>query len=796
MVAPFVAAAQGAAHVGSAGAAALGLGMGRADLELTQDLFKLQMRQAKRLWTADWAENSVRHGEQCLQSAQQHSESQAMATAAYFQAEKLASQGIKLARDQDCRAYEMAWRAEVRESLRDELTNQNNRFNIIMLCDTVCLSCVFSLVADGSPPEGTHQIMLNFYVFSLGLSITLFTISLWCAVIVVRRLHEHTASTLERKLFAQNEDLQKAWRHQLEKNLPTGPDVMHLVNQAYERWVAEYLSHIGDSSIQLLSIGVVAMFVTAGLLMHNQYLIEYDAAISVPMLFWSWVLVTSTFVLYMKMSEDRKEKKKLGVYDVSWQDCGSTETGPYAKISKAAEELFSRSAVRLGSAERVDLLGGREKAEWDLCAKTESLHRRVESLIQESDRRAEMRKAVLQLLTTATEELDALPEELTSRLNKVLHDIDEADGRTANLVSAQSENMLGLDGGSGHWDKSTPRPPSRLQPMSSYPIDAQRIPVSLGHLRMKLGAVPHTTLLRLRNLSDEPLRLKSGVQLKRGVYIKSLNSIDPHDNFVCYHLYPGTEIPPRTEVAVVARSGGGWVPTSGIEGEIVYTNRNGSWVFRIKFVNQLVGNLRRCQVQAMPAEEESSEKGYGTDEYWKISRDEIDRKANCEVVISIDVLRGQDAVKAASKERQSQVCIKSGLLLKNKTFGLRLQWRQKWFVLTPTELIWSENPASEKTNQIFIKDILSVKPGSDLVKKNVIEICTRTENNETCKLAAESPAECDDWIRKISSATGLNVVETEQDTNQLSKSTESSVGLNNTSIECIASDFGTQILPI
>ena len=104
-------------------------------MELSRDMFKQQMRQTKRLWTADFAEASVRHGETTMQAAQHHSEAQAMATASYYQAEKLASQSIKLARDQDSRAYEMAWRAEVRESLRDELGNQNNRFNIIILCD-------------------------------------------------------------------------------------------------------------------------------------------------------------------------------------------------------------------------------------------------------------------------------------------------------------------------------------------------------------------------------------------------------------------------------------------------------------------------------------------------------------------------------------------------------------------------------------------------------------------------------------------------------------------------------------
>ncbi len=158
MVIPAAAAtAKAVGAAGTAGATALGIGMGKSDMDLSRNLFKQQMRQAKRLWTADWAEASIRHGEATMQAAQHHSESQAMATASYYQAEKLASQSIKLARDQDSRAYEMAWRAEVRESLRDELGNQNNRFNIIMLCDTVCLGCVFTLVADGSKLTLTYE---------------------------------------------------------------------------------------------------------------------------------------------------------------------------------------------------------------------------------------------------------------------------------------------------------------------------------------------------------------------------------------------------------------------------------------------------------------------------------------------------------------------------------------------------------------------------------------------------------------------------------------------------------------
>ena len=56
----------------NAGATALGLSMGKTDLELTQDLFKMQMQQTKRLWTADYAENSIRHNESIQLALKQH----------------------------------------------------------------------------------------------------------------------------------------------------------------------------------------------------------------------------------------------------------------------------------------------------------------------------------------------------------------------------------------------------------------------------------------------------------------------------------------------------------------------------------------------------------------------------------------------------------------------------------------------------------------------------------------------------------------------------------------------------
>ena len=180
---PVVAAASTA---GGATATALGLHLDKRSVDLTKECFLLQMRQSKRMFTAGWAEASYRHGEQLAQAAQQHAESQALATAQYYQAEKINSQAIKVSRDQDSRNSEMTWRTEARESLRDELTNQFNRYNTVLLCNTVCLGCIYAFVVEGVPAEETEAWYITIYLSCMGGSITLFTISLWMCIAIIR----------------------------------------------------------------------------------------------------------------------------------------------------------------------------------------------------------------------------------------------------------------------------------------------------------------------------------------------------------------------------------------------------------------------------------------------------------------------------------------------------------------------------------------------------------------------------------------------------------------------------------
>jgi hypothetical protein len=756
---PLAVAARAAGAATNAGATALGLGMGKSDLDLTRELFKLQMRQSKRLWAADWAEQSVRHAEACMQAAQQHAESQAMAMASYYQSEKLASQAIKLTRDQDSRNYEMAWRAEVRESLRDELVNQYNRFNIVMLCDTVCLGCVFALVAEGQLPDNSPHVVVSLYVAAMGISITLFSVSLWFAVIVIRRLHEHTAAILERKLFMQSEDLQKEWHHQLSYNLPTGPSAMYLMHQAYGKWVQQHLRPIGDRSIHLMTFGVIAMFFTAGLLTQERYSIEYTT-VNAGYFFWSMVVVTSVTVLGMKFSEDRRERRKEGVYDNSWQDHGNPEdAGPFAKITRVGRELFSGKAVELANTDRLDSLSTQEQMQRGLCSDTELLRSRVVSMRKESEQRAKTRTEIMQLLTTAAEELDALPEELIARLNKLLHDIDEADRTTADLVTIheESDNSLRIDGSIRSGWSRFPLSRDSTTPMASFPMDAQRIPVSLGSLRRSLGQARLSTLLRIENLSNEPLRLKSGIQLREGRYFTSLNSTDPNNHSVCYHLYPSTEIPPKSEIVIAARNNGTWIiPSSNVMGEVVYTNKDESWLFRIKFANQLMQNHRSCRVKAEYIDQDGEE----TDQFWSIEKKELDIKANNEILVTINAVGGERGRKAVMRQLRSQRSLLHGYLQKNMHLGLGLKWHQRWVNLSPTAVTCSSSPTSMKTERIALKDILSVGPSPDLVMNNVFEIRTKVSESATHKFSAATPEEREAWIKAINECLGAGLTST------------------------------------
>ena len=816
MVFPVVMAASGAA---SAGATALGLKLDQKSVDLTKEIFLLQMRQSKRLFTAQWAQSSYMYGEAMAQAAQHHFEEMALAKTSYLQTEKINSQQTKLARDQDSRAFEMSFRTEARESLRDELTNQFNRYNIVMLCDTVCLGVVYGMVVEGAPPEGTDEWMLIAYLFCMGGSIMFFSVSLWFCVTIVRRLHEHTASVMERKLFSDDEQLQAAWQEELENGLPTGPNVMHLVNQAYSRWLSRFINPLGTFSVNMMILGVVMMFVCAGLLTHARYTIVFDSVASAA-IFWIFVVTATLTIVYMKIREDASERKKENVYDKSYLDAPTTK-GPMAKVKLAADELFTTRAVRLGSSKRATMYRERERSENEFVPDNSALYEKAEALRRNWEFRAKQRQDVLETLTAAVEEFDALPADLLERVNKIIHDVDEADKQTARYVSMPSKKAL------AHSQTNLERDDddtitSKARPMPDRPIDAQHTSISLTSLRKKLGEFPLTTMIRIRNLTNEPLRLKSGVHLDAGLYIKDLEvpmvfSRQNRNRHVVgeraiYRLFPINEIPGRTEVVIAARSTGNkWFPTSGIDGELVFVNKSGTWIFHINFQNGVGLGGTTCMTKAMHYVDPKRrsdvpiESGEPEDSVWRVSHETIDQKRNNEFLVQIDVMppqyktiwstadgnfdeicagqggldscegfemelgaivhkkeqdppqqhmeNGQKSMDSGETDSGSGAVLMKGIMFEQVTvLDPRFMWQQRWCELSDSAITVCQRAGAIPDVKVPLDQITKVRAIPDMAARNVFHVYSN--GRKPIKLKALSAHNREQWIERISDASG------------------------------------------
>jgi PH domain len=599
-----------------------------------------------------------------------------------------------------------------------------------------------------------------------------------------RRLHEHTAGILERKLFADDDELQQRWQYELEENLPTGHAMLNLVNQAYQRWLSYYISPLGDSSVQLMAVGVVLLFVTGGLLTHSRYTIEFDAPAAVYT-FWALVLVTSIILSWVKWREDYHDRTKQGVYDKSWLDAPTTR-GPLAKIVRDANELYSTTARRLGSVERSRDYHSREKAEREYIPNSKCLYDKSDTLMSQAEMRADIRQNVLEALTSAVEELDALPEDMIERLNKIIHDVDDADRNTAQVVAMPSK--LSADDKMDtveEDDMYLARAVAAKSPMPDRPIDAQRTPVSLTSLRKKLGEIPYTTMVRIRNLSTEPLRLKLGVQLESGKYVKELDVTliaSRHNrragligSKACYHLYPIEEIPARTEVVVVARSGGvNLVPITGIQGQLVFATKDGSWSFNVTFVNHLGGSDRRCETKAtrhkVPGASEGTDKNDGGNNRWIMSHETVDQDSNNEVLVTIDqqvasdfaVVRPIQNLESSLDpspidcSHQSQERLMQGYLMKQEVVRVarRVFWRRQWCVLSHLKLsVFDSHTSTTPDFEVRTMDVVKIRT----IHRNAFQIISTTHSPVT--FSARNEEERNDWIQNLSSASGNDVLD-------------------------------------
>jgi hypothetical protein len=153
-------------------------------------------------------------------------------------------------------------------------------------------------------------------------------------------------------------------------------------------------------------------------------------------------------------------------------------------------------------------------------------------------------------------------------------------------------------------------------------------------------------------------------------------------------------------------------------------------------------------------------------------------------------------------------------LKRKMRFPLGLQWQQRWFVLTPHEIIYSQDETNKNQLKIALMDVKSVYKDTGMVKRNTFQIHTRlTESGPYC-FSAKSPEERGDWIRNIldciellsEKSSGLQVdtstpMTREVDTSNagsLATTTDSYVnGEADYSIECVHhKDRKIEVLPV
>jgi hypothetical protein len=503
------------------------------------------------------------------------------------------------------------------------------------------------------------------------------------------------------------------------------------------------------------------------------------------------------------------------VDDKSFLDAPTTK-GPMAKVKHAADELFTAHAVRLGSSKRATLYRDRERTVDDFVPDNSALFEKAESLRRQQEFRAKQRQEVLETLTAAVEEIDALPADLLERVNRIIHDVDEADKHTSRYVSmtskkapVHSETNLVRDG-----DSTTAN--ERL-PMPDRPIDAQYNSVSLTSLRKKLGEIPMTTMIRIRNLTNEPLRLKSGAQLEAGQYIKDLevsmifNRRNRNQNVVgdkaTYRLFPIAEIPVRTEVVIAARSNGNkWFPTSGIDGELVFVNKSGTWIFHINFSNGVGLGGTSCKTIAMHYADPKLrsnlqiESGEAENSVWKISHETIDQKRNNEVLVQINVMPksintsahhhhyevgysgegfemeygtivhkeselnrphlkknetsdGNTIVSSVSDPHSRVVLMKGIMFEQVSVLDPRFLWQRRWCELSSLTFSVCQHSGAAPDVIVPLEQVTKVRAIPDMYSDgNVFHIYSN--GRKPIILKTQSSFEREQWIQQISDATG------------------------------------------
>ena len=299
-----------AAVVGGLSLAAASMSSGLAAGEITTALkvHKEAFQQDKRFFYAAYTEAVAHHGEAYAQAQRLHSQSYALSDASYHQADKHHRRSFQQAKLQHKIDRDISMRAEIREGLRDEFGQKNNRYNALMVCQTVMLTCAFQLsLVD--VPSTMWAAWLWVYSGLLGTAFGLLSLSLWFNFIVTRRLNQYTAGVMQVEMH-----LSEEWRRKRGVD-----DVLDaaLLRDYFRKWFGRHCSLLATASMHLFSCGVVSLFGAASISLHARFELRNQVSgASLP--FWTVLGLTTISIFTIEARERRFTKQKLGVYSRPW----------------------------------------------------------------------------------------------------------------------------------------------------------------------------------------------------------------------------------------------------------------------------------------------------------------------------------------------------------------------------------------------------------------------------------------------------------------------------------------------
>jgi len=157
---------------------------------------------------------------------------------------------------------------------------------------------------------------------------------------------------------------------------------------------------------------------------------------------------------------------------------------------------------------------------------------------------------------------------------------------------------------------------------------------------------------------------------------------------------------------------------------------------------------RTCKVEANTTA--CSDAGTN-DSVWQVSKEELDHKANNEIVIVFRCLHGEEAAEAALCRIRSGVTFKSGYLLKKGKPPFRAQWEKRWFSLNFEALLYSKDNTGQEPKKIVLANVKHVRP--DASDAAAFEI--GTHSGILHRLYAGSSGECREWVHILLKAANI-----------------------------------------